>query len=132
MRVLKKEKFSSGCFFATCLNSVVKIRAGSTEFQCNKLGESFKVEDYEIICPDVADFCNKEELFCENDCSSSGLCLADKTCFCNHFYQGLICNIDSECNEKEQFVCDSLKKPFFSKELLFKMMTAFNVLIIFS
>ena len=112
--VLRGETNLAGCFVAKCEDRVVFVRVGRDYYRCFRTGYEIFVDDLVIICPDAADFCGRLEGSCENDCSGNGRCLVGKTCLCDYFYEGDICDQKKICSSETfcQSVFDSLLLAF--------------------
>lgn len=109
---------SAGCFLAECNGSAIILMIENNVYQCTQKDQTFKVGEFEVVCPDVVDFCNKKKQQCFNDCNANGKCLNNFLCVCDKFFDGSYCNIQTQCQGEEVKICENLKKSFFNGEEL--------------
>lgn len=99
----------AGCFETKCDISMTKIIVQyrqdnfNSKVECLKEGQKINIDGaygYEIICPDPRLFCQKAGVLdCQNDCSGSGVCKTDKTCFCDILFESNDCSQTVPCED---------------------------------
>ena len=76
-----------------CEDGVVKIKLESgINVVCRYDKEVVDLDDnYEFVCPKIADFCTDWTHRCPLDCNGNGICTGTKTCICFEGYTGDDC-----------------------------------------
>ena len=101
---IKKDNFSTGrtesrCYQSDCIenNSQIKITIDGESQVCTSEDQilTFKSSDsskkFDIVCPDIADFCSVNAV-CEDNCNNNGNCTDDNKCRCFYFWGGERCD----------------------------------------
>lgn len=98
---------AGGCYKTDCSDShSLKIWVDDKQFTCHSKDQKITYHHLTITCPDRKEVC----LFdCPNDCSGNGICLANNTCQCNHFFTGHDCSKKRDCTDKEAPICSKIQ-----------------------
>lgn len=91
----KGTKTAAECLLSKCVNGkiMIKLKSGRIEF-CTRSGQVIDVGlTYDIICPDLSDFCSDWAHRCPMDCHGNGVCMKNNKCFCFEGFSGDDCVI---------------------------------------
>ena len=84
------------CHLTYCENGgkTIVIKFGTKPIRCQQSGQKISIpnDSYQLICPDIADFCAELAHRCMNDCNGKGLCMSNGVCQCFNGYSGPDCN----------------------------------------
>lgn len=53
-------------------------------------------------------FCGVNKYQCDNDCNGRGICLKNKTCFCDYLFGDKNCSKFNPCDSKDISICKEL------------------------
>ena len=131
-RVREAGRGFSACFKVGCVNGGLDVFVGNEVFFCREKGDVLGFnKDFEIVCPDVEDFCRKFFSNCFDDCSGNGSCLVDNSCYCDYFYSGFKCQNVVGCKLEDKDICDSLKLNSYDDEIVEKYDGIFIIYLFF-
>jgi hypothetical protein len=100
---------AGGCYKTDCSTpSKLKIIIDGKEFVCNSDGDRITYQSLVVICPPRSEVC---AFSCPNDCSGNGICMANNTCQCYHFFSGADCSTRRPCNSQESAICSKIQPP---------------------
>jgi len=100
---------AGGCYRTDCSDpSKLKLTIDGKEFVCNSDGQRITYQTIVVICPPRSEICR---FSCPKDCSGNGVCLANNTCQCYHFFSGPDCSVRRECNSQESPICSKIQPP---------------------
>lgn len=51
--------------------------------------------NYQLECPNIADFCNEYNKRCQDDCNGNGICLTGARCQCFYGFSGATCGTNN-------------------------------------
>jgi len=107
------------CLKAACSGSKVLVKSPTTGDikTCNSDTEILDIsidntKTIKVQCPVASDFCTDFANRCPLDCSSHGMCMLGRTCYCFPGYSGDDCGICDGCvSEKDPFVISYKSVP---------------------
>lgn len=100
---------AGGCYKTDCSDpSKLKIIIDGKEFICSSDGQRITYQTIVVICPPRSEVCGFN---CPKDCNGNGVCLANNTCQCFHFFSGADCSVRRACNSQEASICSKIQPP---------------------
>jgi hypothetical protein len=81
------------CHKTYCENNYIMIKYGTSALRCDTTGQVLKTpESYQLVCPNIQDFCGEFAQRCTNDCSAKGICVMGNKCECFVGFGGVDCS----------------------------------------
>ena len=90
---------NAGCFQSKCTFAGIEVLINDEIYYCAYLGQKIHEEsvNFDLICPDPADFCSEYVDRCPFDCSNRGVCLKENKCFCLYDTRSPLCCESDDC-----------------------------------
>lgn len=113
----------SSCFDSRCDNGNVVVTISDTEYLCQSKDQKIYFGQVYVQCPDPVEFCGLLEQECDEDCNANGVCLLNKTCRCDVFYEGPTCAQKStDCASNDPSQCYNILSSFSSINAIFNLL----------
>lgn len=81
------------CHLTYCENTYIMIKYGNSALRCDTSGQVLSAgESFQLVCPNIPDFCGEFYQRCPGDCSAKGICVQGNRCECFVGYGGVDCS----------------------------------------